>query len=323
VALGLAYKDWRRDYPADSYPRLKEAMELDETAALKSASWGLGQILGENFEAAGYASVQEMVAAFLDDEEEHLEAMVRFVINAGIADDLRAHRWSTVARVYNGRSYAVHGYHTRLEAAYRKWAKIEDTPWQPDRDAAVPVNGEELKAVQRQLRSLGYNEVGTPDGKWGTRTRAALLAFRADRGLPIYVGIDDELMAEMLRAPSREIAPERKAATVEDLRRAGSQTIKATDEAGAAATVVGGAGAVGVGLQAIGALGDQIEEVQGVMAQLEPLKESLLALGPWALAAAGAYIAYQVYKARTARLRDHQTGKNAGPGAHAEIEVAR
>ncbi|MER8423279.1 N-acetylmuramidase domain-containing protein [Mesorhizobium sp. M1403] len=29
--------------PRDSYPRLKAACVIDETAALKSASWGLGQ----------------------------------------------------------------------------------------------------------------------------------------------------------------------------------------------------------------------------------------------------------------------------------------
>src|ERR1700754_5043488 len=59
VALGLAYAKWgERPYPKDSYPRLKAACAIDEAAALKSASWGLGQILGENFEAAGFHSVQ-------------------------------------------------------------------------------------------------------------------------------------------------------------------------------------------------------------------------------------------------------------------------
>ena len=48
-AAGLVYKSWgEQPYPKDSYPRLVEAIKIDETAALKSASWGLGQILGEN-----------------------------------------------------------------------------------------------------------------------------------------------------------------------------------------------------------------------------------------------------------------------------------
>jgi hypothetical protein len=37
---GLAYPRWgTRPYPRDSYPRLIEAIGIDETAALKSASW--------------------------------------------------------------------------------------------------------------------------------------------------------------------------------------------------------------------------------------------------------------------------------------------
>src|SRR5690606_14914854 len=50
VREGLAYPKWgEKPYPKDSYPRLKKAMLIDETAALKAASWGLTQILGENF----------------------------------------------------------------------------------------------------------------------------------------------------------------------------------------------------------------------------------------------------------------------------------
>ena len=132
VRSGLAYSKWgMKPYPKDSYPRLKQAMEIDETAALKSASWGLGQILGENHKMVGYATPQAMVLAFMADEESHLEAMVQFIIAAGIADDLKAHRWAVVARVYNGAGYAANKYDVKLAAAYAKWAKIKDTPWTP------------------------------------------------------------------------------------------------------------------------------------------------------------------------------------------------
>lgn len=64
VAAGLAYAKWgEKPYPRDSYPRLKAACAIDETAALRSASWGLGQVLGENFRAAGFPTVQAMVEA--------------------------------------------------------------------------------------------------------------------------------------------------------------------------------------------------------------------------------------------------------------------
>jgi len=138
VRKGLAYPEWKRDYPKDSYPRLEEAMKINKDAALRSASWGLGQIMGFNAGLAGYPSAEAMVSAFLDDEEHHLNAMVTFIINAGLDDELRRHDWTGFARGYNGSGYARNGYHTKLADAYAKWAKIRDTPWQPERTPAQP-----------------------------------------------------------------------------------------------------------------------------------------------------------------------------------------
>lgn len=132
VREGLAYSAWRPGaYPADSYPRLLRAIAIDETAALKSCSWGLGQIMGENFAAAGYQTPQAMVADFCRDEANQLEAMVRFIKANKLDDDLRRHDWAGFARGYNGAGYAKHGYHTKLAAAFAKWQRIKDTPWTP------------------------------------------------------------------------------------------------------------------------------------------------------------------------------------------------
>ena len=132
VQAGLAYPKWRRSYPKDSYPRLKAAMAIDENAALRSASWGLGQIMGFNCKLAGYRSAREMVTDFLKGEDRQLAAAVEFIISARLDDDLREHDWRGFARGYNGAGYAKHGYHTKLERAYNKWARIGDTPWSPD-----------------------------------------------------------------------------------------------------------------------------------------------------------------------------------------------
>lgn len=133
VSLGLAYKAWKPGaYPTDSYPRLAQAMAIDETAALKACSWGLGQILGENYVAAGYGTPQAMVIAFCDlGEAEHLEAMIRFIKAKRLDDELRRHDWAGFARGYNGASYARHGYDKKLAAAFAKWSRIKDTPWTP------------------------------------------------------------------------------------------------------------------------------------------------------------------------------------------------
>jgi hypothetical protein len=123
----LAYRKWGAlPYPKDSYPRLALACALDRPSALRSASWGLGQIMGFNHKSAGYYSAEAMVEAFLDDEETHLVAMVHFIRSEGLDDDLREHRWEGFARGYNGAGYASHGYHTKLAAAFAKWRARPD-----------------------------------------------------------------------------------------------------------------------------------------------------------------------------------------------------
>lgn len=129
VRQGLAYPKWKRGYPKDSYPRLIAAMKIDEEAALRSASWGLGQIMGFNCILAGYPSAKAMVEDFLDDEEQHLNAMVTFIITAKLDRFLRARDWAGFAAGYNGKSFAQNGYDTNLAKAFDRWQKIKDTPY--------------------------------------------------------------------------------------------------------------------------------------------------------------------------------------------------
>lgn len=128
VEQGLAYAKWKPgSYPSDSYPRLQKAMKINATIALMSASWGLFQIMGFNHGAAGYASPEEMIRDFMADEDNHVEAVIRFLVNKKLDDDLRAHRWRAVENGYNGGGFNG-AYARKLEKAYAKWAKIADTP---------------------------------------------------------------------------------------------------------------------------------------------------------------------------------------------------
>lgn len=132
VREGLAYKNWgTKPYPKDSYPRLRAACAIDEAAALKAASWGLGQVLGENFKAAGHATVQDFVRAMMADEEYQLEASVNFILANKLDDELRRHDWAGFAKGYNGAGYKRNRYDTKLAEAFRKWSRIKDTPWKP------------------------------------------------------------------------------------------------------------------------------------------------------------------------------------------------
>lgn len=126
---GLAYARWKPGaYPKDSYPRLQQAIAIDEKAALRSASWGLGQVMGFNHAAAGWTHVHQMVEDFMEDEEWHLRAMVNFIKANKLDDELRRHDWAGFARGYNGAGFAKNGYDKKLAASFAKWQRIKDTP---------------------------------------------------------------------------------------------------------------------------------------------------------------------------------------------------
>ncbi|GLK63353.1 N-acetylmuramidase domain-containing protein [Paracoccus kondratievae] len=182
-ASGMAYQRWgTKPYPKDSYPRLALAMKIDASAALRSASWGLGQILGSNHRAAGYPTPGDMVAAFCDSETAHLEAMMNFIISEGLDDDLRRHDWSGFARGYNGAGYATHGYHTRLAAAFARWQAIPDVFAPACPKIGLGSRGEAVRAAQQRLADLGHDP-GPVDGIFGRGTQAAAIAFQKSVGL--------------------------------------------------------------------------------------------------------------------------------------------
>ena len=64
---------WIRNYRggAGEYQRLGQALALDREAALKSASWGMFQILGTNHAVVGFPTAQSYVAAQLDSAGAH------------------------------------------------------------------------------------------------------------------------------------------------------------------------------------------------------------------------------------------------------------
>jgi len=104
------------------YGRLQLAMALNRDAALRSASWGRFQIMGDNCKAAGFASVEDYVAAMYESEGKHLDAFVSFVKSSKLDGALREKRWADFAKGYNGPGYAENQYDKKLAAAYKKHA---------------------------------------------------------------------------------------------------------------------------------------------------------------------------------------------------------
>lgn len=108
---------------SEQYGKLREAYGLDADAALRSASWGRFQIMGDNCRAAGHASVREFVVALTQAEAAHLDAFVAFVCSdRTMAEALRKKDWATFARRYNGPGYAKNDYDGKLKRAYERFA---------------------------------------------------------------------------------------------------------------------------------------------------------------------------------------------------------
>ncbi|MEM5403902.1 N-acetylmuramidase family protein [Paraburkholderia unamae] len=108
------------------YTRLAAAELIDAAAAYESASWGAFQVMGENWERLGYASVDDFVSRMENSEGDQLDAFVRFVAaDSGLLASLKARKWGPFARGYNGPDFARNLYDVKLTRAYDKYAGTE------------------------------------------------------------------------------------------------------------------------------------------------------------------------------------------------------
>ena len=178
---------------AYQYVRLESAIACDRTGALKSASWGLGQIMGFNAGAAGFADVELMCAAMADGEDAQLAGMAQFLRNNKWHVFLQQQNWAEFACHYNGPGFEKHHYDTKLAQAH-------------DRLSRNGLPDLRLRAVQLLLTYHGA-EPGPVDGQWGARTEAALRGFRRQHGLPDSGSIDDALLAALHEMPASGSAP--------------------------------------------------------------------------------------------------------------------
>jgi hypothetical protein len=167
------------------YRRLSRAMRLDRTAALMSASWGAGQIMGFNHAAAGFDAVEPMVAAMQASEDAQLRGVAAFLTANDLVGALRARDWTTFARRYNGPAFAKHKYDVRLAAAREMYAAGA----RPD---------VEVRRAQLYLTYLGFAP-GAVDGLHGKRSRGAVVAFRQRERLGTSERVDGALI-EALQA---------------------------------------------------------------------------------------------------------------------------
>jgi hypothetical protein len=161
---------------AAEYDRLARAIKLDRDAALRSASWGAFQIMGDNYKACGFNGVEDFVKAMVAGEPEQLEAFVNFVKKSMLSDELGRLDWAGFARGYNGPAYKTNKYDVKLAAAYSF-----HMGGGPRAASPVPVlkmgdSGEDVKRLQAALKIA-------MDGDFGPATKAAVVAFQKKQGL--------------------------------------------------------------------------------------------------------------------------------------------
>lgn len=112
------------------HTKLAYAAKRNRSAALKSCSWGLFQILGENHEAAGYPQLQRFINAMYRSVDDHVRAFSMFVRHdARMVDAIRALGTAKThterllaarafARPYNGPKFEEGRYHVKIVDAW-------------------------------------------------------------------------------------------------------------------------------------------------------------------------------------------------------------
>jgi hypothetical protein len=187
------------DGGANQYNRLFRAIALDRNAALQSASWGLGQVLGSNALAGGFPEVETMVAEMVKSENAHLKAMAGFIRTNHLADELRDHRWTAFAKGYNGAGFKKNKYDEKLRNAFARFSAGR-LPDLMVRDAQICL-GYLGFVPSREFRN------GFVDGLMGPGTRKVLKRFQADNGLPQTSEVTGSVLAALKEQAFNGLSP--------------------------------------------------------------------------------------------------------------------
>jgi len=177
---------------ANQYIRLERAIALGgpdiAEVALKSTSWGMGQVMGFNAPSVGFRDVHEMVTAMMASEDDQLKAMAGFITDNNLQHALAGDDFPTFARGYNGPDFVRNNYDKQLAAANAKFVH----GGLPDLT---------VRTGQVLLRFLGHDP-GRIDGVMGSHTRSALSAAlgpssRAAETTEQATGITEDVVTQL------------------------------------------------------------------------------------------------------------------------------
>lgn len=335
---GLATQTWLRDYSdqrtsSDRLALLQRARMIDEEAANRSASWGLGQVLGRNAPSLGYPSATAMVETLTrGGVAAHIDCMMRFITTNKLIRALKGQDWVTFALGYNGAQQAKNGYATKLQQAYLRWqskplpsAPLAQLPGVVLRDILqFGDSGDDVRRMQAALAAKNY-PVGGVDGEFGPLTQKAVFLFQRSNNLMPSGIFDAATSAKLATGVKLPVSDERRNATLDTLRNAGSETIRRTDRGRLLAGLLSGTGAVGLiesilgGANNAGPFGAIMKAALGavgetsVLAPLAKVVPVLLGPGhglPIVAAGLGVMLWRSFSSVAARRLEDHASGMN-------------
>ena len=128
AAYGSAeYKSTHRfggaKYADEQWALLDKAFALAPDPAVMACSWGMFQVMGENYKAGGWSNLQQFVDDMFHSASQHLRAFLGFCRHAGLVPDLKTLQWAKFAQGYNGPSYRQNHYDTQLAHYYAQYSR--------------------------------------------------------------------------------------------------------------------------------------------------------------------------------------------------------
>jgi hypothetical protein len=107
----------------DQYLLLHEAFALAPDAAVESCSWGMFQVMGENWKSIGWKDLEQFVKDMFYSEGQHLRAFLGFCRHNGLVPHLKNHNWAAFAAGYNGPSYRENAYDVKMRTYYQQYSR--------------------------------------------------------------------------------------------------------------------------------------------------------------------------------------------------------
>jgi hypothetical protein len=123
VFVGTKVIENKVDVQSKEWVAFEQAKAINEDAAYRATSFGLGQIMGFNCLACGFKTAKEMADNFDISEANQLKGMMAFIkASPKMFNALKTCDWNTFASMYNGPAYKKFLYDTKLTNTYNSLA---------------------------------------------------------------------------------------------------------------------------------------------------------------------------------------------------------